>query len=137
MSFSELEARTVVRSVGEFHVSPDGSSSLLHLGLDLGDGAWITLGCASDGQSLQVGSEVLRNYDMEGHGRIEVREFGLPRGVRVREAIPMVDTDGLTFGVLVRTNGRDMFVFNWGDDLYAEQSLPPHVRDACRTPLPD
>ena len=136
MKFSELEARTVLRSVGEFHVGTDGSSSLLHLGCDLGDGTWITIGCASDGQSLQVGSEILCDYDMDRQGRTEVREFGLAGGVQVRKVIPMVDADGLTFGVLLRTDGRDLFVFKWGDDLNAQESLPPRVRDACKTPLP-
>ncbi len=75
---------------------------------------YVTLAGASDGQSLQVGSEVLRHYDMERHGRIEVREFGLPTGAHVREAVPMVDADGLTFGVLVRTDGRDVFVVQLG-----------------------
>ena len=56
--------------------------------------------------------------------------------MQVREAVPLVDADGLTFGVLLRADGRELFVFNWGDDLYAQESLPPHVRAACRTPLP-
>ncbi len=121
--------------MGEFDVGTDGSTSLLRVGLDFGDGALVTLAGASDGQSLQVGSEVLRHYDVERHGRIEVREFGLPTGAHVREAVPMVDADGLTFGVLLRTDGRDVFVFNWGDGLYAQESLPAHVRAACTTPL--
>ena len=136
MSFPELEARTVVRSVGEFHLGTDGSTSLLRVGLDFGDGALVTLASASDGQSLQVGREVLRGYDMERYGRIEVRELGLATGAHLREAVPMVDDSGLTFGVLLRTDGRDVFVFNWGDDLYAQESLPGHVRAACTTPLP-
>jgi hypothetical protein len=136
MSFSELEARTVVRSVGEFHVGTDGSTSLLRVALDFGDGARVTLASASDGQSLQVGSEVLRDYDMERYGRTEIRELGLPTGAHVREAVPMVDADGLTFGVLLRAEERDVFVFSWGDDLYAQESLPAYVRAACTTPLP-
>lgn len=135
MDFLALEAQTVVRSVGEFHVGADGSS-LLRVGLDLGDGASISLSCASDGQSLQIGSGVLQDYDIDRDGRVEVREFGLPGGAELNKAIPLVDADGLTFGVLLRTDGPDLFVFNWGDELYAQESLPPQVRNGCRTPLP-
>ena len=36
----------------------------------------------------------------------------------------MVDSDLITFGVLLRTRARNLFVFNWGDGLYAEDALP-------------
>ena len=135
MAFPELEGRVVRRSVGEFHVHGD-RVSLLHLGLYFGDGEVVAFGCASDGQSLQVASESLRNYDMAEHGRVEVREFGLPPGDAIVDAVPMVDQDRLTFGVFLRTRTAALFVFNWGDDLLAQESLPQHVREACVTPLP-
>jgi hypothetical protein len=117
VSWLELRGRRVLRSVDEFNVSPNGSESLTHLGLDFGDGRLVTLGCASDGQSLQVGYEVLRDYDMGDSGRMEVREFGLSTGSTIAEVIAMVDSDQLTFGLILRTCGHDLFVFNWGDVL--------------------
>ncbi len=109
---------------------------MTHVGLHFGDGKVLTLGCGSDGQSLQVGFEELRYYDMSEYGRMEVREAGLPNGSIIDDAVPMVDEDQITFGVLLRTRERDVFVFNWGDDLYAEDALPLHVREACANELP-
>ena len=124
------------RAVVEVHVASDGTESLTHIGLDFGDGKLVTLGCGSDGQSLQVANEVLRDYEMKECGRMEIREFALAPGSLIDEAVPMVDSDLITFGVLLRTRARNLFVFNWGDDLYAEDALPTHVRDACVNALP-
>jgi hypothetical protein len=134
--FAELAGRHVQRSVAEVHVGQDDSESLMRIGLHFGDGNLLTLACSPDGQSLQAELGDFKDYDMREYGHVEVRELKALHGSTIDAAIPLVDEDHLTFGVLLRVHDRDLFVFNWGDDLYVEKALPEHVRKACISALP-
>ncbi len=132
--WAELEGRVIAECRVEDHVA-DGSRRPLHVGLAFTDGTAITLGAASDGQSLQLGSEQLGDYDMAEYGRVEVRREGLPcdvlaPGLTIRAAVPLVDEDLLTIGLRIETGAGKVYVYNWGDELLIEPELPGVVRAA-------
>jgi hypothetical protein len=75
---------------------------------------------------------------MGKYGRVDLRALDhlLPAGA-LDQVLPLLDEDGLTFGVLLGTGTSSLFAYNWGDELYIEQTLPPHVRESCVTSLPE
>jgi hypothetical protein len=132
--WSALEGRVVAVCQVEEHVA-DGARRPLHLGLAFADGSAITLGAAADGQSLQLGGEQLRDYDMREYGRVEVQRDEPPcdvlaPGTTVQAAVPLVDADRLTIGIRIQTDAGTVYVYNWGDELFVEHELPEAVHAA-------
>jgi hypothetical protein len=134
VKWSDLLGRTVATCRVEEHVF-DARTKPLHVGLTFTDGLIITLGAASDGQSLQLASEHLRDYDMGEYGVVNVREHGTPcdvlaPGETIRRAHPLVDEDRLTIGLHITSDAGEVYVYNWGDELFIERELPSVVREA-------
>jgi len=130
--WAELAGRVITECRVEDHVSND-TRTPLRVGLSFADGSTVTLGGAPDGQSLQLGDEQLRDYDMAEHGRVEVRREGPPcdvlaPGACIRAAVPLVDEDGLTMGLRLETDTGVVHIYNWGDELCIERDLPDFVR---------
>lgn len=134
VDWSDLVGRTVAACRVEEHVF-EAKRTPLHVGLAFTDGATVTLGVASDGQSLQLGTQRLREFDMAESGIVELRGEGTPcdalaPGVRIRAAVPLVDEDRLTIGLGFETDAGNVYVYNWGDELFIEAELPDVVRAA-------
>lgn len=117
--------------------SPTSGESLLFVRLDFTDGTGVRFGSASDGHSLRLDAETLIGYDMAEAGRSEVRRLDQPSAQeRLEEVVPLVDRHGMMFGLLLTTATTRLFVFNWGDELYAGSRLPDVVRRESGCSLP-
>ena len=137
MELADLIGRVVAEATAAVHAHPESDDTLLFVRLDFTDGTGVRFGTASDGQSLCLDAETLNSYDMAELGRVDVRPLEkLSTQERLEEAVPLIDGDGLTFGVLLTTATSRVFVFNWGDELYAEPQLPDVVRRESGRSLP-
>jgi hypothetical protein len=133
-TWPQLQGRVVAECRVEDHMAERGRTPL-RVGLAFTDGFAVTLAGAPDGQSLQFGTEQLREYDMAELGRVEIRQDGPPcdvlaPGRTIKAAEPLVDDDRLTIGLRIATDAGTVYVYNWGDDLVIERDLSDVVRAA-------
>lgn len=93
--------------------------------------------CAADGQSVKVTDHRLGELELGPYGETKVCKCGPPTPALLVKVVPLVDDDGMTFGLLISTNRGSMFVYNWGDELQVALALPSHVRETLSSPLPE